>query len=179
MRRKSSLEHNQQSPANLPRTVYVCETEENLDNLFESEGLLTDSLQSKSILENEIIHNNECTGFLISSYSINCTFKPTKRSKYMDFPLLYNERHTTPIQYTYSINGMASLVDAIRKIPVKYNTLGQYRLLFAIATCSCKVVDRKERKNLMIKHRKKQYYKVMELSCNFLELITSTSCSSI
>ena len=177
MRRKSSLEHNQQSPANLPRTVYVCETEENLDNLFESEGLLTDSLQSKSILENEIIHNNECTGFLISSYSINCTFKPTKISKYMDFPLLYNERHTSPIQYTNNINGMASLVDAIRKIPVKYNTPGQYRILFA--TCSCKVVDRKERKNLMIKHRKKQYYKVMELSCNFLELITSTSCSSI
>ena len=86
-------------------------------------------------------------------------------------------KDTTPIQYTNNINGMASLVDAIRKIPVKYNTLGQYRLLFA--TCSCKVVDRKERKNLMIKQRKKQYYKVMELSCNFLELITSTSCSSI
>ena len=50
MRRKSSLEHNQQSPANLPRTVDVFETEGNLDNLFESEGLLTDSLQSKSIL---------------------------------------------------------------------------------------------------------------------------------
>ena len=86
-------------------------------------------------------------------------------------------KDTTPIQYTNNINRMASLVDAIRKIPVKYNTLGQYRLLFA--TCSCKVVDRKERKNLMIKQRKKQYYKVMELSCNFLELITSTSCSSI
>ena len=40
---KSSLEHNQQSPANLPRTVDVYETEVNLDNLFESEGLLTDS----------------------------------------------------------------------------------------------------------------------------------------
>ena len=86
-------------------------------------------------------------------------------------------KDTTPIQYTNNINGMASLVDAIRKIPVKYNTLGQYRLLFA--TCSCKVVDRKERKNLMIKQRKKHYYKVMDLSCNFLELITSTSCSSI
>ena len=179
MRRKSSLEHNQQSPANLPRTVYVCETEENLDNLFESEGLLTDSLQSKSILENEIIHNSECTGFFISysSYCISCTFKPLNRSKYMYSPLLYNERHTSPIQYIKNINGMASFVDAIRKILKKYNTLGQYRILFA--TCSCKVVDRKERKNLMIKHRKKQYYKVMELSCNFLELITSTSCSSI
>ena len=48
---------------------------------------------------------------------------------------------------------MASLVDAIRKILDKYNTLGQYRILFG--TCSCKVVDRKERKKLMIKHRKK------------------------
>ena len=48
---------------------------------------------------------------------------------------------------------MASLVDAIRKILDKYNNLGQYRLLFG--TCSCKVVGRKERKKLMIKHRKK------------------------
>ena len=79
---KSSLEHNQQSPVNLPRTVDVCETEVNLDNLFKSEGLLTDSLQSKSVLENEVIHNSECTGFSISfsSYCISCTFKPTKRS---------------------------------------------------------------------------------------------------
>ena len=82
---KSSLEHNQQSPVNLPRTVDVCETEVNLDNLFESEGLLTDSLQCKSILENEIIHNSECTGFLssFSLYCNSCTFKPTKRSNYM------------------------------------------------------------------------------------------------
>ena len=82
---KSSLEHNQQSPVNLPRNADVCETEVNFDNLFESEGLLTDSLQTKSILENEIIHNGECTGFLISysSYCISCTFKPTKRSKYL------------------------------------------------------------------------------------------------
>ena len=62
---KSILEHNQQSLANLPRTVDVCETEVNLDNLIESEGLLTDALQNKSILENEIINNSECTGFLI------------------------------------------------------------------------------------------------------------------
>ena len=47
MCRKSSLKHNQQSPD-------VCETEVNVDNLFESEGLLTNSLQSKSILENKI-----------------------------------------------------------------------------------------------------------------------------
>ena len=143
---KSILEHNQQSPVNLPRTVDVCETEVNLDNLFKGEGLLTDSLQSKSVLENEIIHDSECAGLLISfpSYCISCTFKPTKRSKYMHFPLLYNERDIFPIQYTKNIAGMASLVDAIRKILEKYNTLGQYRILFA--TCSCKVIDRKESK---------------------------------
>ena len=56
---------------------------------------------------------------------------------------------------------MASLVDAIRKILEQHNTLGQYRILFA-TSCSCKVVDRRERKNLMVKHRKKQYYEVME-----------------
>ena len=87
---KSILEHNQQSPVNLPRTVDVCETEVNLDNLFESEGLLTDSLQCKSILENEIIHNSECTGFLssFSLYCNSCTFKPTKRSNFMYSPCL-------------------------------------------------------------------------------------------
>ena len=160
---KSSLEYNQQSPVNHPRTVDACETEVNLNYLFKSEGLLTDSLQSKSILENEIIHYSECTGFLISfsSYCISCIFKPTKRSKYMYSPLLYNKRDTSPIQYTKTISGMASLVDAIRKILEKYNTLGRYRILFA--TCSCKVFDRKERKQFMIKHRrKKQYYKAME-----------------
>ena len=93
MCRKSSLEHSKQSQANLPRTLDVCETEVNLDNLFESEGLLTDSLQSKSILVNEIIHNSACRGFFISfsSYCISWIFKPTKRSKYMYSPLLYNK----------------------------------------------------------------------------------------
>ena len=95
---RSSLEHNQLSPANLPRTVDVCGIEVNLDNLFESEGLLTDSLQSKSILENEIIHNSECTGFLISfsSYCISCTFKPTKRSKYTYSPC-FTIKETRPL----------------------------------------------------------------------------------
>ena len=133
----------------------VCETELNLNNLFESEGLLTDALQSKSILENEIIHNSECTGFLISFLHTASVvpLNPQKDRNICIPPLLYNESHTSPIQYTKNINGMASLVDAIRKILEKYNTLGQYRILFA--TCSCKVVDRKESKKLMIKHRKK------------------------
>ena len=59
----------------------------------------------------------------------------------------------SPIQYIKNINGMASLVDAIRKILEKYNTLGQYRILFA--TCSSKVVDRKERKNWWLNIEKK------------------------
>ena len=60
-------------------------------------------------------------------------------------------RHSSPVQYTKNIDGMASPVDAIRKILEKYNNLRQYRILFG--TCSCKVVDRKERKKLMIKHK--------------------------
>ena len=62
-------------------------------------------------------------------------------------------RHSSPVQYTKNIDGMASPVDAIRKILKKYNNLRKYRILFG--TCSCKVVDRKERKKLMIERRKK------------------------
>ena len=80
---------------------------------------------------------------------------PLNPQKDQNIWLLYNERHTFPIQYTKNKNGMASLFDAIRKILEKYNALGQYRILFV--TCSCKEVDRKERKKLMIKHRKKQH----------------------
>ena len=76
MFRKSSLEHNKLLPANLPRTIEVFGTEVNLENLFETEGALTDSFQSKLILENNIINNSECTGFLISfsSCCISCIF---------------------------------------------------------------------------------------------------------
>lgn len=71
--------------------------------------------------------------------------------------LLYNERDTSPIQYTKNINGTASLVDAIRKIQEKYNTPGQYRIQFA--SCSCKVVDKNERKKLMNNHRQNKTIK--------------------
>ena len=46
MFRKSSLEHNQLLPAYLPRTIEVFGTEVNLENLFETEGVLTDSFQN-------------------------------------------------------------------------------------------------------------------------------------
>ena len=64
--------------------------------------------------------------------------------------LLYNERDTSPIQYSKNINGTASLVDAIGKIQEKhmYNTPGLYRIQFA--TFLCKVVDKNKRKNWWI-----------------------------
>ena len=45
MCRKSSLKHNQQlSPFNRTKVEDICGIEVNLDNLFQSEGILTDSL---------------------------------------------------------------------------------------------------------------------------------------
>ena len=61
MFRKSSLEHNQLLPANLPRTIEVFGTEVNLENFFDTEGVLTDSFQSKLILENDIINTCNTT----------------------------------------------------------------------------------------------------------------------
>ena len=54
--------------------------------------------------------------------------------------MLYNERDMSPIQYTGNRNGMASLVDAIRKIQEKYDS--QFDI------CSWKVVDRNEREKI-------------------------------
>ena len=74
--------------------------------------------------------------------------------------MLYNERDMSPIQYTKNINGMASLVDAIRKIQEEYDSQGHIRIQFDI--CSCKVVDRNEKEKLMNNHRQKQYHKVVQ-----------------
>ena len=60
--------------------------------------------------------------------------------------MLYNERDMSPIQYTKNINGMASLVDAIRKIQEEYDSQGHIRIQFDI--CSCEVVDRNEREKI-------------------------------
>ena len=67
------------SSSNLPKTVDICEAEPGFHVLSDNkEGLLCDSVRSKSILENAIINNDECTGFLmwlhcycISNVSIN------------------------------------------------------------------------------------------------------------
>ena len=42
--------------------------------------------------------------------------------------MLYNERDMSPIQYTKNINGMASLVDAIRKIQEEYDSQGHIKI---------------------------------------------------
>ena len=54
------------SSSNLPKTVDVCGAEVSFNVLSDNkEGPLCDSVQSKSILENAIINNDECTGFLM------------------------------------------------------------------------------------------------------------------
>ena len=42
--------------------------------------------------------------------------------------VLYNERDISCIQYSKNINGMASLVDALRKIQEKYDSQGHIRV---------------------------------------------------
>ena len=76
------------SSSNLPKPVDGCGAEVSFNVLSDNkEGLLCDSVQSKSILENGII-NDECTGLLmwLPCYCISCIFKPTKNSKYNVFP---------------------------------------------------------------------------------------------
>ena len=70
----------------LPKTVDVCRTEVSLDLKSDySEGILFDSVDSKSLLKNLVRNNSECTGFLmwLSVFYMTCIFKPTKRSKYV------------------------------------------------------------------------------------------------
>jgi hypothetical protein len=63
----------------LPKTVDVCGAEVGLDLKSDSsEGVLSDSSESKSILQNVIKSNSECTGFLmwLPCFCISCIFKP-------------------------------------------------------------------------------------------------------
>ena len=52
--------------SDLPKIIDVCGAEISF-NVFSDnkEGLVCDSLQSKSILENAVINNSECTGFFM------------------------------------------------------------------------------------------------------------------
>ena len=93
------------SSSDLPIIVDVCGAEVSFNVLFcdNKEGLLCDSLQSKSILENAVINNSESTGFLVwlPCYCISCIYKPTKKSKtlYIYSLLIYKENHTNNSVY--------------------------------------------------------------------------------
>ena len=140
------------SSSNLPKTVDVCGAEVSFSVLSDNkEGLLCDSVQSKSVLENAIIKliMVNAQGFLcdsIPSYCISCISKPTKKSKYMYSLLVYNENHIQTIQYTKSINGTVSLVEAVSSIKKEYKSTGHRKIQFV--SCSCANVDRSEKKKL-------------------------------
>ena len=95
-----------------------------------SEGILSNSVDSKSLLENLVRNNGECTGFLMwfSVFCMTCIFKPTKRSKYVYSLLLFNESQLPLIEYTKTINSTASLVVAISNIKKLHNAGGYYKI---------------------------------------------------
>ena len=129
-----------------------------------SEGVLSNSFESKLMLQNIIVNNSECTGFLMwfSSHCISCIFKPTKKSKYLYCLLAYDENHVTPIQHSKNINGTASVVEAISKIQKKCESPRHYKIQFL--TCSCTNGDQNERKKIIKNQRQKQNYETMEPS---------------
>ena len=67
--------------------------------------------------------------------------------------LIYKENHTQTIQYTKTINGTASLVEAISSIQKEYKSTGHYKI--QLVTCSCANVDRREMKKI-IKNRRQR-----------------------
>jgi hypothetical protein len=76
----------------LPKKFDICGAEVSLDLLSDSfEGMLSDSVQSKFILQDIILNNNKCTGFMMwfPCYCISCIFKPTRKSKYVYSLLVY------------------------------------------------------------------------------------------
>ena len=136
----------------LPKTVDVCGTEVRLDLKSDySEGILSDSVDGKSLLENV---NSQCTGFLMwfSVFCMTCIFTPTNRSKYVYSLLLFNESQLPLIEYTKTVNSTASLVVAISNIQKLHNAGGYYKIQFI--TCSAKTVVRAERKKIMKNERK-------------------------
>ena len=152
------------SPADLPKSVegfgaeVVPEVSSN-----SSEGVLSDSLGSKLLLQNIIVNNSECTGFLMwfSCYCISCIFTLTKKSKYLYCLLAYNENHVTPIQHSKDINGTASVAEAISE-KKKCESPGHYKIQFS--TCSSKNGDQNKRKKIMKNQRQNQNYETMEPS---------------
>ena len=79
------------SPADLPKSVEVFGAEIIVEvSNNSSQGVLSDSLESKLMLQNIIVNYGECTGFLMW-FSCYCIFKLTKKSKYLYCLLAYDE----------------------------------------------------------------------------------------
>jgi len=156
---------NSPSNKNLPKSVDFCKVEVILDLKSNvTEEVLFESVQSKSVLQNIIKNNSECTGFLIwfASFCVSCISKSIQKSKYVYSLLVYDESQMTPIQYTKNINGIACLVKAIRNAQKTYHSAEHYQIQFV--SCSTKSVDKNERKRIMKNERQKQNYKGMEPS---------------
>ena len=140
-----SLDMNSPSNQNLPKSVDFCGVEVNFDLKSDIiEGVLFESVQSKSVLENIIKDNSECTGFLIwfASFCVSCISKSIQKSKYVYSLLVYDESQMTPIQYTKNIYGIACLVKAIRNVQITYHSAEHYQIQFV--SCSTKSFDKNE-----------------------------------
>jgi len=114
-----SLDMNSPSNKNFPKSVDFCGVEVILDLKSDIiERVFFESVQSKSVLQNIIKNNSECTGFLIwfASFCVSCISKSIQKTKYVYSVLIYDESQMTPIQYTKNINGIACLVKAIRNV---------------------------------------------------------------
>ena len=150
----------------LPNIINIYGAEVNVSLLnARIKGVLSSaSLQNKSNLEDIIITNSECTGFLMwfGNYCISCILRPTRKSKNMYSTSTYDESQVPPIQFIKSINNIASLVEVICTIQKKNQLTEHYEIQFLC--CSRKNLDKNERKKIMKRRRNKSYYDTMEPS---------------
>ena len=128
-----SLDMNSPSNKNLPKSVDFCGVEVILDLKGDIiEGVLLESVQSKSVLQNIIKNKSEFTGFLIwfASFGVSCISKSIPKRKYVYSLLVYDESQMTPVQYTNNINRIACpvrLLEMFKKHLIQQN-ISKYSL---------------------------------------------------
>ena len=101
------------------------------------EGLLCDSVQSKSILENAIINNDECTGFFCSGshVSVSVVSINPQRSQSICIPSRFTMKITNKqFSIMKKINGTALVVDAVHSIKKEFNCTGHYKIMCKMLT---------------------------------------------
>ena len=86
---------------------------------------------------------------IVSVVSIN----PRRSQSHMYSLLVYKKNNTQTFQYTRTINGTASLVEAISSIQKEFKSTGHYKI--QSVTCSCANVDRSETKEMMKNQRQR------------------------